>query len=108
MGVFSSQNLILNTVIGRIGGGSCGSGRAGGCGILSDRGAIATWKTPSDELGGLAALHAVPLEFLFHPGPTCPYGTLNVGEGGVILPDHLGEVGLNPFEDISVQRILQR
>ena len=26
----------------------------------------------------------------------------------MILPDHLGEGGLNPVEDISVQRILQR
>ena len=106
-GVFSPQNLGLNSVLGRIGGGFRSSGGAGGRGFPSEGGAIAAWKAPSDELGGLAALQGVPLKVRRHPGPTCPDGTVEVG-CGVTFPDHLGEGGLDLVEDISVQRILQR
>ena len=107
MGVFSPQNLGLNTVLGRIGDGFHSSGGADGSDVSSEECAIAAWKAPSDELRGLAALQGVPLKVRRYPGPTCPDGTVKV-RGVVTLPDHLGEGGLDPVEKFSVQMILQR
>ena len=50
LGVFPPQNMGLNPVLSRIGGGFCSGDGAGNGGVPSEGGAIADWKAPSDEL----------------------------------------------------------
>ena len=48
--VFPTQNLGLNPVLSRIGGGFRSGGGAGNGGVPSEWGDKATWEAPSDEL----------------------------------------------------------
>ena len=106
LGVFPPQNSGLDPILGRIDSSFRSSGGTGGRGVPSEGGTIAAWKAPFDGLGGLSALQGVLLKVRRHPGSTYPDGTVEV-RGGVTLPDHLGEGGLEPVEDIVVQRILK-